>query len=164
MRTIIIITTTLLFMISMAYSTYKKEDTLKNGTVLRLKLAPIDPRSLMQGDYMRLNFALLGKVNKKLLETSKKVSKLILLLDDKNEGEFIRFMDEQNLKNNEIFLNFTYTKNGKNARSKISTTSYFFEEGSGKKYEKAKYGEFRVAKNGEAILVHLLDDKFKLIK
>jgi len=148
----------------MAYSTYKKEDTLKNGTVLRLKLAPVDPRSLMQGDYMRLNFALLEKVNKKLLETSKKVSKLILLLNDKNEGKFIRFIDEQNLKGNEILLNFTYTKSEKYAISKISTTSYFFEEGTGKKYEKAKYGEFRVAENGEAILVHLLDDKFKLIK
>jgi uncharacterized membrane-anchored protein len=32
-----------------------------------------------------------------------------------------------------------------------------------KKYENAKYGEFKVSKNGEAILVNLLDDRFKHI-
>ena len=29
-----------------------KEDTLANGTLVLLELAPVDPRSLMQGDYM----------------------------------------------------------------------------------------------------------------
>jgi len=164
MRNIIIITTMLLFITSMIYSVYKKEDILKNGTVLRLELAPVDPRSLMQGDYMNLRFAILEIVNEKLLETSKKVSKLILILDDKNEGEFVRFMDEENLKNNEILLNFTYSKSEKFVKSKLSTESYFFEEGTGERYEKAKYGEFRVAKNGETLLVHLLDDKLGIIK
>ncbi len=163
MRNIVIITTILLFIATMAYSTYKKELILKEGIVLRLKLAPIDPRSLMQGDYMRLNFDLLTKVNKELLKTSNRVSKLVLTLNAKYEGQFVKFIDEEKLKDNEILLNFTYYKNEHFAQSKISTTSYFFEEGSGKKYENAKYGEFRVSKNGEAILIALLNDKFKLI-
>ena len=33
-----------------------KEKTLGNGKLLLLELAPVDPRSLMQGDYMRLDY------------------------------------------------------------------------------------------------------------
>ncbi|WP_293650426.1 GDYXXLXY domain-containing protein, partial [Thiolapillus sp.] len=35
---------------------YHKERLLAEGTPLLLKLAPMDPRSLMQGDYMALNY------------------------------------------------------------------------------------------------------------
>lgn len=34
-----------------------KERQLAEGTVLRFALAPVDPRSLMQGDYMALAYA-----------------------------------------------------------------------------------------------------------
>lgn len=36
----------------------RNEHIIAHGEVLRLELAPIDPRSLLQGDYMRLRFAL----------------------------------------------------------------------------------------------------------
>lgn len=35
-----------------------KERVLRHGDVLYLRLAPVDPRSLMQGDYMALNFSI----------------------------------------------------------------------------------------------------------
>ena len=41
---------------------YQKEQHLSNGEVVLLELAPVDPRSLMQGDYMRLRFALAGTI------------------------------------------------------------------------------------------------------
>ena len=39
------------------FSIYSRERLLTEGSVVLLHLAPVDPRSLMQGDYMALNFA-----------------------------------------------------------------------------------------------------------
>ncbi|MBS0976300.1 GDYXXLXY domain-containing protein, partial [Serratia rubidaea] len=39
-------------------SIYQKEQQLRQGRVAILQLAPVDPRSLMQGDYMALDYAL----------------------------------------------------------------------------------------------------------
>ena len=36
---------------------YRNERLLASGETLYLELAPVDPRSLMQGDYMRLRYA-----------------------------------------------------------------------------------------------------------
>jgi len=38
------------------YSVIKKEKLLDNGQLVLLELAPVDPRSLMQGDYMALRY------------------------------------------------------------------------------------------------------------
>ena len=37
---------------------YQAERTLSQGEVVYLELAPVDPRSLIQGDYMALDYAL----------------------------------------------------------------------------------------------------------
>ncbi|MCC9044019.1 GDYXXLXY domain-containing protein [Myroides sp. M-43] len=36
----------------------QKENTIKEGQLVLLELAPVDPRSLIQGDYMILNYAI----------------------------------------------------------------------------------------------------------
>ena len=38
------------------FGIYGRERLLTEGQVVLLRMAPVDPRSLMQGDYMRLNF------------------------------------------------------------------------------------------------------------
>ncbi|WP_341649050.1 GDYXXLXY domain-containing protein [Thauera humireducens] len=37
---------------------HDREQTLAHGQVVLVQLAPVDPRSLMQGDYMALRFAI----------------------------------------------------------------------------------------------------------
>ncbi|MGR3808656.1 GDYXXLXY domain-containing protein [Pasteurella testudinis] len=44
------------------FSIQKYENVLHNGKTVILALAPIDPRSIMQGDYMELNYDLLNEV------------------------------------------------------------------------------------------------------
>ncbi|MFO7603571.1 MAG: GDYXXLXY domain-containing protein, partial [Gammaproteobacteria bacterium] len=39
-------------------SIYHKQQLLANGQVVYVELGPVDPRSLMQGDYMALRFQL----------------------------------------------------------------------------------------------------------
>ena len=50
---ILIIANLILLLGYFNWSVYKKEQTLKDGQLILLQLAPVDPRSLMQGDYMR---------------------------------------------------------------------------------------------------------------
>ncbi|EJS88355.1 hypothetical protein AAUPMB_10280 [Pasteurella multocida subsp. multocida str. Anand1_buffalo] len=44
------------------YTIHKYEDILTNGESIILKTAPVDPRSLMQGDYMTLNYEILTDI------------------------------------------------------------------------------------------------------
>ena len=41
----------LLILLAVNWSIYKQEQVLAQGKTVLLKLAPVDPRSLMQGDY-----------------------------------------------------------------------------------------------------------------
>ena len=62
---ILIIINLLLLLGYFNWSIYQKEQTLRDGQLVLFELAPVDPRSLMQGDYMNLRYreatsALLG--------------------------------------------------------------------------------------------------------
>jgi len=46
-------------------------------------------------------------------------------------------------------------------RAKFATNAFFFQEGTGQLYARARYGEFRVAPDGEMLLTHLVDEKFE---
>ena len=43
-------------LVAVNYAIWQKEQLLTHGKTVILALAPVDPRSLMQGDYMRLRF------------------------------------------------------------------------------------------------------------
>lgn len=40
------------------FTLFQKKQLLNSGRSVLLKLAPLDPRSIMQGDFMRLRFAM----------------------------------------------------------------------------------------------------------
>ena len=140
-----------------SYSIFEKESLLKNGKEIYLKLAPIDPRSLMQGDYMALRF----EISRKIKEAIKKERKAdieglaILKLDSKTVAEFkALYRDGINIAQDETLIKYRLDRN----RVKLTTDSYFFQEGQAKRYESAKYGLFRVnPATGEAILTSLAD-------
>lgn len=56
--TIIIIATLVVVLLLFVKAVMNKENTIKEGKLVLLELAPVDPRSLMQGDYMELNYAI----------------------------------------------------------------------------------------------------------
>src|SRR5690554_8020869 len=55
---IIVVAALVLILALVNWSIWSKERHLAEGEVLFLELAPVDPRSLLQGDYMALRFAL----------------------------------------------------------------------------------------------------------
>lgn len=49
----------------------------------------------------------------------------------------------------------------RDGRLPVATDAWFFEEGKGDGYAAAKFGEFRVAPNGESILTGMLDAQLR---
>jgi len=133
-----------------AKSVLKKEDTLENGTLVLLKLAPVDPRSLIQGDYMRLSYAVSRKI-----ESNDKNGYCIVSLDENGIAKYERTQPNKTpIYEGEFPLN--YTKHG--WRANIGADSFFFQEGQAELYEKAQYGGLKIDDHGNSVLVGLYDE------
>lgn len=169
MQKIIAIATLVIILLVINGSIYKKEALLENGQVVYLKLAPVDPRSLMQGDYMALRFAMAVKITEALKASERvdaddyyydSVDGLVnVQLDDKNVASFADLILNDSVSNKVnsegVVMQFRLRK----GRVKFATSAFFFEEGSRQEFEEARYGEFRVGDGGELLLVALRDDK-----
>uniref|UniRef100_UPI004049ECE3 GDYXXLXY domain-containing protein n=1 Tax=Flavobacterium sp. TaxID=239 RepID=UPI004049ECE3 len=135
-------------------SIVEKEKILAEGTLVLLKLAPFDPRSLMQGDYMRLNYEISNNLNR---NERHKRGFCIIELDENGVGSNIRCQkDNSPIEEGEYAIPYTTDDWSIN----IGAESYFFEEGQADKYEKAEYGGLKIDLSGNVILVGLYDENF----
>ncbi|HEX8309241.1 MAG TPA: GDYXXLXY domain-containing protein [Allosphingosinicella sp.] len=130
---------------------YQRERLLTEGRIVLLRLAPVDPRSLMQGDYMRLNFEVAGQAFPAAASASRADGHVVVLLDHNGVGRFRRLGEARRLAPGEVALRYRV----RDGRPKFATNAYFFEEGQAKRYAGAAFGEFRVGADGEMILTGL---------
>jgi uncharacterized membrane-anchored protein len=145
------------------WSIAAKEKQLAAGKIVYLALAPVDPRSLMQGDYMALNYRLANDVYAALPKTedSKRWGRhvaagdgyVVVSLDKRNIASFKSLYNDQVLSENEMIMRYRV----RNGAVKFATNGYFFQEGYGKYYRPARYGKFRVDDTGELLLTALYD-------
>lgn len=155
----IVLFSLVLILILINWSIYEKEAHLKYGKIVYLKLLPIDPRSLMQGDYMALRFALSDAIYKKISKKNMlnaSDGSVIVSLDKQNKGVFKSLDNNKILLNNEIRLEYRV----RNSQVKLASNAFFFQEGHAKIYGKAKYGEFRV-KESKLLLTNMYDINLK---
>ncbi len=124
-----------------------KETVIRNGITMYVELAPVDPRSLMQGDYMALRYAGPGVVR-----PTERRGKFVVQVDGNHVASFIRIHNGEALAADEHLLRYS---RGRRGRTRIGTDAFFFQEGHGAHYANAKYGELRVAASGESVLVGL---------
>ena len=155
--------TMVLILVLVNFNIYKKEQIFENGQMVLLELAPVDPRSLMQGDYMRLRFAIERTVLEQQEEDAnsnvKSSGYFIVNLDKNNVGSFARIDSDKELADNQVKMQFRI----RHARIRLATHAFFFEEGTASEYEKARYGEFRVDSSGELLLNNLRDESFEVL-
>src|ERR1700682_3601298 len=79
---------------------------------------------------------------------------MIVGLDDDNVASFRRIAKgDEVLAPRELRLRFKLRRN----EVRIATNAFFFREGTGENYRGAKFGEFRVAESGDALMVALRD-------
>ena len=138
------------------FGIHQREQLLTDGRIVLLELAPVDPRSLMQGDYMRLNFAVAVEAFPFENRDSLADGHVIVGLDAHRVGHFRRLADGRPPAADEIALRYRV----RGGQPNFATNAFFFEEGQARTYENARYGEFRVADDGEMILTGLRDARF----
>lgn len=157
------------------------ERTLSEGRVVLLELAPADPRSLMQGDYMVLRFAV-DEAIRDAQHPERRSSNgngnaaaalrgmddpcgpngcrdgyVVVAPDRDGVGCFVRIQDApEPLADGEIAVRF---RERKWSQIVIAGNSWFFPEGQAKRYESARYAELRVADDGTALIAGLRDEK-----
>jgi uncharacterized membrane-anchored protein len=129
------------------WSVLQREGILRDGRPVYLKLAPVDPRSLMQGDYMVLRY----EIARDLPEDAPRNGKLVLKLDEKGVGSFARVHTGGDLAAQEVLVRYKRGRFG----AMLGAESFLFQEGHADRYEKAKYGELRVARDGTSVLTGL---------
>ena len=134
------------------YAVIGKERVLASGTPVLVELAPVDPRSLMQGDYMRLDYAITRELSSRA--DWPRDGHIVVRLDGSGVATFIRrHVEGTPLSAGELLLQ--YRKRGNRVR--VGPNAFFFQEGHAQRYQGARYGELRVGADGEAVLVGLRD-------
>ena len=154
-KKIILAINLLLVLVFFVLSVLSKEATLANSRQILVQLAPVDPRSMMQGDYMALDYTITRHI---WVGGGKYV---VVKVDDDNVATYVRQQDDKTLNDGELLLRWTTNKRG---RKSIGADNYFFQEGTGDKYVLAHYGLLRVDSDGNCILVGLCDWHKQLIE
>ena len=144
----LIVIGTLLVLGSVDWEIYSKERVIRGGETIYLQLAPVDPRSLMQGDYMALRFRLADDVAAwRAVGARERLRTAPLSLDDRRIAT---------LGDGSGAPQIAFRIRGGSVW--LGTNAYFFTEGTGDRYTMARYGEFRIdPSTGEAVLVGLRD-------
>ncbi|WP_256561709.1 GDYXXLXY domain-containing protein [Pyxidicoccus xibeiensis] len=132
----------------------QKEYVLATGRTVLLELAPRDPRSLIQGDYMVLDYAV-SREQWENVTLQPDDGYLVLRLDEQGVGRFVRFDSKETpLAPGEFKLRYRVRQR----RVRLGAESFFFQEGHAERYERARYGELSVAGSGASVLVGLRDE------
>lgn len=137
----------------------KSEWTLAHGQTIKLELAPRDPRSLLQGDYVELRYAISSPdaLAEGLARSYRYKEKVSVVLYPAPSGvyEYRRlYAKGEPLQPGEVVINGKW--NGYNGLV-YGIESYFVPEGTGLEVERtAKFAEVKVAAGGDALLVRLL--------
>jgi uncharacterized membrane-anchored protein len=124
---------------------WQKEMLIAQGKPVFVELAPVDPRSLMQGDYMRLAFRLPPMEAQRDAARPRAVGKV----DARGIVTLARMDDGSALAPGEIAIALTPTRRGWT----LVTDAWYFREGEGERLAGARYGELRVTPDGRALLV-----------
>ncbi len=152
-RSIVLAVTVATVLLAINVEIAGKEQILRDGTTVLLRIAPRDPRSLLQGDYMALRYIMAGVVASEAEQFGMNDGIAVIELGELNEAKFDSLYRDQPLQEGQHLLR--YRKRGDSVR--LASDAYFFEEGSGQEYRGARFGEIRISTNGEAVLIGLLD-------
>jgi uncharacterized membrane-anchored protein len=132
----------------------QKEHQLRTGAQVFLRLAPVDPRSLMQGDYMQLDYAASRAAAE--LESDPD-GYVVLTVDTERRATFNRFDHGEPLGVDEVRLRYRR----RHSVVKLGSDAFYFQEGDADLYSSATFGELRVTSSGDAVLAGLRDERLR---
>jgi len=134
---------------------WQKEEVIAHGRTVLVEMAPVDPRSLVQGDYMALNFRLPPVLER--AGPNDLPPHVVVQVDERGVATPLRVElageEAAVLAPGELRIALT----AKDGRWVLVTDAWFFKEGDAKRFAVARYGEFRITADGDAVLVGLRD-------
>jgi uncharacterized membrane-anchored protein len=143
-----------------------KEKIQRDGATVYLALAPVDPRSLMQGDYMALRFDLAQELERQLGPVNAANTGPATAREGETRRAAVALDERQvaRLGAVEAASPLTLRYRIRGGRVWLGTNAFFFEEGSAARFASARFGEFRVDRaSGEAVLVGLRDASLRAL-
>lgn len=169
------------FFSGFAFSVVRMEGRLATDMDILLPLAPVDPRALLLGDYMDLDYAVnrdIAATLRKSRETSSgkgallpaaglavmravplaepvdpDVAGWIAAQQPPPEARFVRLDNGEPLAPGEFFLAYKIRNSG----VLTAASAFYFQEGYANAYEKARFGRVKVHTSGQTLLVGLCD-------
>ncbi|WP_109077599.1 GDYXXLXY domain-containing protein [Aggregatibacter kilianii] len=175
-KPLIALCTVLVILLPLNYKVWQFENVLATGKPVVLKIAPVDPRSIMQGDYMSLNYAILTDIRAQLNESAnhsenlidevpepkQRPKRLYALIHQDEQGVATLCRVESRIPTDffdcvpDVYLPI----NNVGWFPTLPSQEYFFAEGKGQHYAQAEYAEYRF-KDGILLLARLLDKDLK---
>ncbi|OZV17029.1 beta-carotene 15,15'-monooxygenase [Aggregatibacter actinomycetemcomitans] len=165
--------TVLLILIPLNYKVWQFENVLMTGKPVVLKIAPVDPRSIIQGDYMSLSYAILTDIRAQLntsvndqeaaISGRKTRSKRVYVLVHQDEQGVATLCRVENRIPTDFYdcvPDMYLPVNNVGWFPQLPSQEYFFAEGKGQHYAQAEYAEYRF-KDGILLLARLLDKDLK---
>jgi uncharacterized membrane-anchored protein len=142
----------------------QKRTIVAEGQILLLELRPVDPRSMLQGDYMALALAKEAMPETTTIERLPYRGTVVLLLDENRIGRFARLDDGAPLREHELRVRYRRHEDWFEPRLDYGAQSFFFQEGEAELYQDARYALLRVAEDGSTVLTDLADENRVPIK
>ncbi len=142
-----------------------KELIVRSGDVVRFELRPTDPRSLMQGDYMTLRYSLDASASALVSDADSvgcDLPRLPLDVDPVTRVARVPGLTpftcdlRPDHAADRVSIKYHWTNHHRAVT--FAPHSYFFAEGQGATYARARYAEFKVSDAGTMVLTGLLDE------
>ncbi|MEZ0261625.1 MAG: GDYXXLXY domain-containing protein [Alphaproteobacteria bacterium] len=173
-RTIAFAACALLTLCAFGYGIAEKEMIKANSQTVLMELAPVDPRSLMQGDYMVLRYKAAENIPVPAGMNLIRAGGLpfhgdyntphrgyaVFAPDASGIARYIRIDDEKTpLQQGQFKMRF----HAQYGRARIVPDSFMFQEGLRATYQPARFGIFKVDDRGRVLLTGLADADHKEI-
>jgi uncharacterized membrane-anchored protein len=134
----------------------QNEALLADGKTIRLPLEPVDPRSLLQGDYVILRYSVSTLTLEPEPAVYEKVSVELTPNDNgvyEYSGAFVKGRAPQHSSKTGVWMTGRYKGNG---QIEYGIENYFVSEGTGRELEeRAKHAVIKVSESGDALLLSL---------
>lgn len=150
------------------FGVYRHEQLLEKGAIVYLPLAPVDPRSLMQGDDMALDYAVVRDVEQTIRQhpnlhwPEQGWMTVLLQLDSRRiaTAKWVGVQPRPSAAGEQVLQVKALPGYGL-SRVQLPSHAYFFAEGDAERYSKARYAILRVSKEGRSLLAGLADEHLK---
>lgn len=169
----VLVLTALLAIAYVNLNAWQSQQIKLRGEILFLELAPVDPLSLVQGQYMRLRFGIEKRYDTtqedyRIIQNNRGNGLAMISLDSKRIGTLTGLLapnqwQQQSHGGDTLLLqvHVQHTEPDGFYVIRIQQNSFLFQENTEDRYAHARYGMFRVHENGRYVLIDLADENLR---